>query len=274
MTQATANIDSSASQEDIHVICIQWGTAYPAEDINRLYSMVARNTTLPLKFHLFSNESLPALNPEILQHPEPGVELPQAKGNLNYRKTVGLCTPDIAGLQGKRVFFFDLDVVITNNLDALFTYPQDDQFYIINDWNTKGDHVGQATCYSFIVGSLSYIKEDFESNQQAVIARYGTATQQYLSAKVIERFGAMQFWPDAWFRSFKYHCLAPLFVRRFVTPKKPPEETMVLAFHGNPNIQDAIVGVWQSPGSAKQESAWKRFYKKFRAAEWIADYWK
>ncbi len=262
------------TREPVNVICIQWGTAYLAEDINRLFSMVSRHTTHPLRFYLFSNENLPGLAPEIIQHPEPGVDLPQAKGNLNYRKTVGLCTPNLADLQGKRVFFFDIDIVIMSNLDALFDYPKDERFYIINDWNTKGDHVGQATCYSFIVGSLAYIKEHFEQNQDAVIARYGTATQQYLSAKVIEKFGRMEFWPAEWFQSFKFHCLAPIFIRRFVTPKMPKPGTLVLAFHGNPNIQDAIAGRWQGPTNAKQESRLKRFYKKFRPARWIMEYWK
>lgn len=236
--------------------------------------MIACNTSYELHFHLFSNEILLDLNPKIQQHPEPGVELPKERGNLNYRKTVGLCTPNIGGLNGERVFFFDLDVIVMDQLDELFDYPKDEQFYIINDWNSKGNRIGQATCYSFIVGSLAYIKEDFEANMDAVIQRYGTATQQYLSAKVIERFGNLKFWPEAWFQSFKFHCLAPIFIRRFVTPRKPHSSTKVLAFHGNPNIRDAIAGRWQSSHNAKQEKAWKVFYKKFRPALWIKNYWK
>jgi hypothetical protein len=236
--------------------------------------MITRNTKFEVNFYLFSNEKLPGLTPAIRQYPEPSIRLPADRSNLNYRKTVGLCTPEIAELQGERVFFFDLDVIIMNNLDALFDYPKDDKFYIINDWNTKGNHVGQATCYSFVIGTLNYIKEDFEANMDAVIARFGTATQQYLSAKIIEKYGAMNFWPDAWFQSFKFHCLAPIFIRRFVTPKLPPPETKVLAFHGNPNIRDAISGRWLSDKNAKKENRWKAFYKAFRPTIWIEKYWK
>ena len=34
----------------------------------------------------------------------------------------------LEGLNGERVFFFDLDVLITGNLDELFSYPKDDGF--------------------------------------------------------------------------------------------------------------------------------------------------
>ena len=110
-----------------------------------------------------------------------------------------------------------------SNLDDLFAYPQDDQFYIINDWNTKGNHVGQGTCYSFVVGTLGEIKEYFESNAEAVIEQYGTATQQKSSAKIIEKYGQLNFWPEDWFQSFKYHCL-PHPLLRHLKPRPSPNQ--------------------------------------------------
>ncbi len=37
--------------------------------------------------------------------------------------------------------------------------------------------------------------------------RYGTASQEYLSAMVIRKQGNLEFWPDAWCKSFRFHCL-------------------------------------------------------------------
>jgi hypothetical protein len=260
--------------ENINIICIQWGTAYTSIDINKLYRMISRNTTLPFNFYLFSNEKFDDLDERILHKKEPGIKMPFTSSNLNYRKTVGLCDENLGGLAGKRVFFFDLDVIIMSNLDELFTYPEGDKFYIINDWKTKGNHVGQATCYSFVVGTLGYVKDDFESDPTVVIDQYGTATQQYLSAKVVEKYGPLTFWPELWFQSFKFHCLPPVVLRRFLTAPRPNSDTKVLAFHGNPNIKDAIMGVWQSPGSAKKENKWKSLYKSFKPVPWINEYWQ
>ncbi len=261
-------------KKPINIICIQWGSAYTAEDINKLHSMIRRNTTLPLNFYLFSNENLDNLDSRIIQKPEPGLKMPPSNRNLNYRRTVGFCDKNLGGLAGERVFSFDLDVIIMDNLDDLFTYPEGDKFYIINDWKTKGNHVGQGTCYSFVVGTLEYIKNEFESNPQEVINKYGTATQQYLSAKIIERFGPLNFWPEKWFQSFKFHCLPPIFIRRMVTTPKPKKGTKVLAFHGNPNIKDAIAGKWQGVNSAKKQKKWKAIYKAFKPVPWLKDYWK
>jgi len=263
-----------AVKNPINVICIQWGSAYTSEDINKLYSMISQKTTLPLNFYLFSNEKFDNLADAIIHKPEPSLQIPADKNNLNYRRTVGFCDKNLGGLAGQRVFSFDLDVVVMSNLDDLFTYPKDEEFYIINDWKTKGNHVGQGTCYSFVVGTLEYIKQDFEANPISVIEKYGTATQQYLSAKIIEKYGKLNFWPEQWFQSFKFHCLPPIFLRRFITAPKPGPETKILAFHGNPNIKDAIAGVWQGSNSAKKQKKWKSIYKAFKPVPWIKEYWK
>jgi len=258
----------------VNVICIQWGRFYGADYVNRLYSMIKRNTNLPIKFHVFSNESLPGLSEEIVHLKEPGIKIAEQYKNYNYRRSVGFCDDNLAGLKGQRVFSFDLDVLIMDNLDELFTYPKDDQFYIINDWNTKGDHVGQGTCYSFVVGTLGYIKEYFEEHSEEVIAKYGTATQQYLSAKIIEKYGKLNFWPEDWFQSFKYHCLPNPLMRRILTPKKPKPGTKLLAFHGSPNMEDAIAGRWCAPDGKKVSKGIKKIYKACRKVPWIEDIWK
>src|SRR5690606_27235785 len=110
-----------------------------------------------------------------------------------YRKEIGLCDNDLGGLSGQRVLFFDLDVLITDEIDSMIEYAEqlDDgnRLVIINDWNTKNNCVGQASCYSWRVGTLGFIKQDFEQRPKEIVARYYTASQEYLSAKVIEKWG-------------------------------------------------------------------------------------
>ena len=259
--------------EPINVICIHWGELYGVEYVNRLYSMIRRNTTRQIRFHVFSNETLDGLNGEIIHLPEPGIKIPEQYKNYNYRRSAGFCDNNLGGLAGQRVFSFDLDMLIMDNLDELFDYPKGDNFYIINDWNTKGDHVGQGSCYSFVVGTLGEIKDYFEANAQEVIDQYGTATQQYLSAKVIEKYGKLNFWPEEWFQSFKYHCLPHPLMRRFQTPHLPKAGTKVLAFHGNPNLEDAIVGRWSPPDAKKPAKGLKKLYKHCRPTSWVAELW-
>ena len=226
--------------------------------------MITRNTSYHIHFFLFSNNDLPKLKQEINKFPEPAESSDIYSETLNYRKEAGLCDDSLGGLSGERVFFFDLDVLITGNLDELFSYPKDDGFYIINDWNTKGDHVGQATCYSFVVGRLGFVKVGFEEKYIQIIDRFGTASQEYLSSCIIDHFGKLNFWPETLFRSFKLHCLPFWPLRKFITPRRPPTGTKVLAFHGHPDLRDAIKGgghhlVWK-----KSAKGWKKIYKQCR----------
>ncbi len=259
--------------KEIHIISILWGNAYAEVDINNLYSMICRNSSATIKFHLFSDESLPDLHSEIIRHPEPRMNISAEHNRYAYRKEAGLCDDNLGGLKGQRVFFFDLDVLIMDNLDDLFDFPEGDKFYIINDWNTKGDHVGQATCYSFVVGTLGFVRETFESDPGPIIDKFGTASQEYLSSMVIQKYGKLNFWPEAWFQSFRFHCLPFSFLRHFQTPSLPKPGTKVLAFHGHPDIHDALAGRWSLPDSGKAAKGWKKLYKACRPTSWITNYW-
>lgn len=261
------------TNKTINIISILWGDIYTAEDVNLLFGMIKRNTTYPVNFHIFTDEALVNLNPEIIKHPEPHMNIAPEHNRFIYRKEAGLCLDTLGELSGQRVFFFDLDVLITANLDELFDYPQDDGFYIINDWNTKGDHVGQASCYSFVVGTLGYVRETFEKDPASIIKKFGTASQEYLSEMVTEKQGKLNFWPGKWFKSFKYHCLPMGPLRHFLTAKTPPPGTKVLAFHGHPDLHDAVIGRWSAPDAKKAAKGWKKIYKACKPTPWIKNYW-
>jgi len=211
--------------QKFNVICIKWGTAYTADDVNKLYSMIKRNTSYTIDFYCFTDNGQD-LDKNIHVHPLPQFvnvkkgEEEWAK-KYAYKKEAALCDDNLGGLTGQRVFFFDLDSLIVGNLDEFFEYPQGDKFYIINDWNTKGDTVGQASCYSFVVGKLGYVKRYFEENPKAMVEKFYTASQEYLSSKIIEKEGCLNFWPDNWFKSFRFHCLPKWYLRSFITPKIP-----------------------------------------------------
>jgi hypothetical protein len=265
------------SRPQVHVICIKWGTMYGAADVNRLLAMVRRFTQRhAVRFHCFTEDPA-GLDPAIVVHPLPVLDIdaerhPEATRilatrNLAYRKEAALCADDLGGLAGQRVLFFDLDVVLVDGIDAFFEFPRDEQFVIINDWNTPGEHVGQASCYSWVVGTLGEVKRYFEEHPLEMITRFGTASQEYLSWRVIEKQGRLLFWPEPWCRSFKKHCLPPWYLRPFLTPTLPTGAKL-LAFHGAPKADDAIAGRW-----GRRVPFFKRIYKTIRPSPWLREFW-
>lgn len=249
-----------------NVICIKWGTKYTAADVNLLYRMVKNYSASPeVRFFCFTEDAT-NLDENIIVKPLPILKVPPEDNRFYYKKEAALCDDNLGGLCGERVFFFDIDVVITGDLGALFDYPKADEFITTNDWNTKGDHVGQASCYSWMVGTLGFVKSDFEAEPKRWIERFGTASQEYLSYKVIEKFGRLNFWPEEWVHSFKFNCLPAWYKRAFVMPVLA-DDVRVLAFHGDPKASDAVKGCW-----AARVPLVKRFYKTIRPSPWIRKY--
>lgn len=259
-----------------NVICIKWGNEYEAFYVNKLKNMIIRNTSYKIDFYCFTDNT-EGLDSDIITQPLPILETEKEyQTKYSYRKEAALCDDNLGNLKGKRVFFFDLDVVIISNLDSFFNYPQGNKFYIINDWNTSGNSVGQASCYSWVVGTLGYIKTYYEQHPKEVIKRFFTASQEYLSSKIIEKEGSLNFWPDNWFCSFRYHCLPKIGpLRHFIVPKIPTNraDLKVIVFHGFPNPKEAIEGIWLDDKTKKPLKSWKRLYKACKPTHWIQDYW-
>ena len=45
------------AEEIVNVLCMKWGTKYPADYVNRLYSMVARNMQRKFRFVCLTEDS-------------------------------------------------------------------------------------------------------------------------------------------------------------------------------------------------------------------------
>ncbi len=264
-------------KKKVNVICIKWGQYYGIKDTNILCSAIKRNTTYDVDFYCFTDDA-EGLSPDVIVKPLPVMNVAPEDNKYAYKKEAGLCDDTLGGLTGQRVFFFDLDSLIVGNLDEFFDYPVDDKFYIIDDWNSrkgkKKGKVGQASCYSFVVGTLGYVKEYFEAHPKEVIAKFYTASQEYLSSKVIERDGKLNFWPDNWFKSFRFHCLPHPLLRWFKVASIPKVDGLkMIAFHGDTGIEEAKAGVWSSPNSPRFPKGYKKLYKHLLPVPWVDDYW-
>ena len=263
------SVSVSTDNRTCNVICIKWGDRYGPEYVNRLYSMVKRNTSFTINFYCFT-ENPQGLNGQIKVKDLPTLLVAPEDNKYAYRKEAGLCDDQLGGLNGQRVLFFDLDVVIVDNIDSLFTFPSGNDFVIIRDWHAKDKRVGQASCYSWVVGTLGHVKKYFEDHPKEVVMRFRTASQAYLSDQVLKKYGTLVFWPEPWCRSFRFHCLPAGFLRRFVVPKIPAGAKLII-FHGSPKPHEALAGVWSYD---KPIPLYKRWYKIVLPTRWISDYWR
>lgn len=254
--------------ETANFVCMKWKDAYSADYVNKLYSMIQRNIKRPFRLICYT-ENKEGIIPEVEVYDLPPFNFPEEWQWRAYRKkslTRAVLHPF---KEGERFLFLDLDVVITGSLDEMFDYETDKDFIICYNWTRGKGKIGNSSVTMMRVGALNHVIEDLEKDPVKYVNQYKTASQEYMSAKVIEKYGKLTFWPDEWCRSFQIHCMQWRFMRLIKAPSLPPTDCKVLVFHGAVNPPDAINGHW--PGKVQ---FYKRFYKTIKPTPWIKDFWK
>ena len=240
------------------VVCMKWGTLYPADYVNKLYGMVRRNVSGPLRFVCMTDDAS-GVRAEVECLPCPTVDLPPPYNNTGWRKLV-LWKQALPGMEGDWLFL-DLDAIVLDSLDPFFDFEPAVSFVVMQNWTQPGKGIGNTSVFRFRVGAHPYIYDRLEPEFDAIHDDY-RIEQTYISRTV----GEMKFWPDAWCVLFKTHCVPPMPARWWKAPAVPPGARIV-AFPGVPNPHEAVLGQWPAKW-------YKKFYKHIEPARWIAEYWR
>ena len=224
------------------VVCLKWGSSvYSVDWINRLYRGVYRHLSPPFRFVAFTDE---------IKGLEPGIEsrnieqLTFAPSLSGIWWKLAIMHPN-ANLNGT-CLFLDLDTVITGNLDDFFTFPG--RFCIIRNWIERRKQIfrhrpfiGNSSVFRFVADQEEHVVTSFIKNPTRANNRKLFRTEQaFMTAAV--GLNNITWWPEKWVRSYKRHCLPPFPLNRFLPPTIP-QDTRVLAFHGNPKPSEVICGV-------------------------------
>lgn len=235
------NQNESVADSKITVLCVRFGNKYGREYVERLRNMVARHLTVPYEFACLTDD----------QHPIAGVRTIYQK-NSGYQKgwwhKVHMFDPSLP-LKG-RILFFDLDVVIHNNINNLATYSPT-AFVGIHDFNRKfyaSWRYLNSSVLAWNHGSQKEIWEKFKSNPNEAQRLQGDQDWIWKLAK-----DRIKFWPKEWIQSYKWEIRdrSELVVlhgkRQFKTIRNDvliPADCSVAVFHGDPNpcaVQDKFV---------------------------------
>lgn len=112
--------NASDTGHPINVVCLRTGNKFDDRYVVRLHNMVERNLTLPHRFTCFTDK------------PVSGVTCVRPKGALpGWWGKLMFFQPDLPLGPGP-MLYFDLDMVIVGNIDALATYPA--EFATIRQW--------------------------------------------------------------------------------------------------------------------------------------------
>jgi hypothetical protein len=239
------------------ILCVKWGSLYGPEYVNRLYDMVARNITGAFKV-ICLTDSFDGIRPEVtcLALPELGVPHPE-RTHGKWKKVV-LWGRELCGLQGVALFI-DLDSVIVGNLDPYFTHGSPDDVILARNWARPFARLGQTSVFRFPIGRNSHILDNFRADPQGIADKFHFE-QHYMTHAVA---GGIKFWPEAWTRHFRLHCLGGV-ITRYFRPARIPPGARIVTFPGGPKPEHVAEGRWDEncPPYAGPMAHLKRTFKR------------
>ena len=238
---------------------MKWGSLYPAEYVNILYSACRKYITGDFLFVCLTNESA-SIRSEVEIHPVPEIGLDEWHYYNGAWPKIAVFLSNLYGLEG-RALFIDLDTVLLGNIDALFELPGT-LVAIDNDpWKEKtGQPQTMSSIFAFDLGSLGHLVEQIKADRDVLVKRH-TIEQAFLHAAV----QSISYWPQEWLVSFKYHLRRPLLVDRFLPPRIPSKQARLLIFHGKPRPVDL---------ARPPKGNWDVFpHFGSGAVPWIKSYW-
>ena len=216
-----------------HVVCVKWGNKYVSKYANVLNNMVKRHTTVPYQFHCVTDDPS-RLDPDINV-----IRLPNDSCIKTWWSKLWMFSPDFP-LKGT-ILFFDLDVVVFDNIDFLFKHSPG-KFQIIRDFNrcrVKDWKLSNSSCMRWQSGTMNYLWNEYKADPNRVISR-NHGDQDWITKRAKDD---INHWPDEWIRSYKWEMIGlkdtKLLTkdgkRYFRTPPKIEPNNKVAVFHGLPN---------------------------------------
>lgn len=224
----------------VTVLCVRFGNKYGADYVVKLRNMVSRHLTVPYEFVCLTDD------PTIIEGVRNIVQPSQHYGQGWWHK-VHMFDPSLP-LQG-RILYFDLDVVINDNIDKL-VQSYSNEFLGIRDFNRKFHpswNILNSSAMSWMAGSNSDIWEKFLTGKTSALRMHGDQDWIWHIAK-----DRITFWPDDWLLSYKWEIRSRDELNfggrprtfKSVRAVEIPQGCCVAVFHGDPNphdIQDPFV---------------------------------
>ena len=208
----------------INIVTVKWGTKYSASYLNKLYSGIKRNTTLPFTLHCFTDDPT-GIRPEITIHPLPANNL---EGWWNKLYLFSAEFP----LSG-RVTYMDLDTVIVGNIDDILS--QDKGFIVLRNFytgiwpTTQGDHNVGSGIMSFNAHDHHYIWEEFIKDAENISVKLDSGDQAWIQLQQQDRLYWQDVLPEQ-LVSFKVHCQRGI-----------PNNARIVCYHGKPSIPESFI---------------------------------
>lgn len=218
-----------------NLIVVHHGTAYGPEYVLNLWRGARQHSQKGFDFYVFTDN--------VKQHPQDlgwnFIKLPNHSNIDGFKPWwYKLEIFDAAnGISGNNLYF-DLDVVIVNNIDDFWTW-QPAEFRICQDFNrafSKQVSHSNSSVMAWRDSSLDVLHKKFAANMQFTVHKY-RGDQDFIHDEYKDR---SVWWPTEWAMSWKWEIKGGGLIRphgEYKTDKRYiiPVDTRLIVCHGKPN---------------------------------------
>ena len=210
----------------IQIICIKWGTKYSPDYIEKLFRGIQRNTSKEFSFVCFTDNSDGINEEKIITKP-----LPYYTGD--WHSKIGLYNKELYNPEDQ-IFYFDLDTVITGNLDEILSYQGN--FIILRDFYRKNGYG------SGLMAWRPHAVDHMWKNYRGTKCRHGDQgwpEEQYPNADIWQ-----EMYPEK-VVSYKVHVKKERRNNKdFTNHPGSLESSSIVCFHGRPNPHEIDREKW------------------------------
>ena len=238
-----------ANTEPLDCACVIHGAGYDWIYVERLYSMLCRHLTRPVRLHVYTEANRPVPD-HLIKHALQDWGFVGPKKSWWYKLQLFNTEHHVGPM-----LYFDLDVVIVNNIDWLWQLPlrhfwtiRDFKYLWKSNWTGANSSVmwWDTTQYKHIWETV--VKQDINF----FTAKY-RGDQDFISDVIPTAH--RRFFHTEWVKSWRWECLDGGFdfrSRKYLNPSSRTtvsKETRIIVFHGSPNPHEttdpAIAPHWQ-----------------------------
>jgi len=222
-------------REGIHCGCVIHGDYYKWEYVEKLYNSLKRHFSYPIHFHVWTEGGREVPKP-MIKHELRDLGVAGPKKSWWYKTQLF----NAKCFKGK-LFYFDLDVVITGNLDWMLGLS-DDKFWAVRDfkylWRKSRSWLFNSSIMIFNTEKYSGLWKKFKREPHAIMNMYH-GDQDYVNAEVPQADKGFLNWE--YIKSFRWQVMDggidPIYrnyPRKGKDRSKIFENLSIVVFHGEP----------------------------------------
>ena len=219
----------------LNVVCVNWGLKFKPIYTKTLYNMVQRHLTVPHKFICYTNsiklqKVVKADNFEVRK-------LPFAKEYTGYWNKLSLFSPE-AKLSGP-CLYFDLDVVISDNIDCFANFGNAETFGVMRDFGQPQMYYNSSILRFNNSNATAGIWKPFLEKKSDFMRLQGD--QNVITDLVAKKplVKNMKIFDDSWTQSYKWLDRSQTRFHKTSWTFEKSERAKVAIFHGNPKPHES-----------------------------------